>query len=152
MKLKQQEKAQPQEAQEIPLLAIFTGMKTTFKHLLRKKDTYDYPEIKRGVAERWRGRIALRLDRCIGCTMCEQACPNGSCTMTQFEHNPEANKRGIYPQVEVAKCIYCGFCEEVCPVECIHVTREYELARYTREALYNPSMLGKTEHEIKQET
>jgi NADH-quinone oxidoreductase chain I len=138
--------------QNIPLLAIFTGLKTTLKHFGRKPDTYEYPEQKRGVAERWRGRIALRLDRCIGCSQCAMACPNGSCTMTDFQHNPDANKRGLYPQVEVSKCIYCGFCEEVCPVECIHVTREYELARYDREALYSPAMLNKTEHEIKQES
>ncbi|MBW3581563.1 MAG: NADH-quinone oxidoreductase subunit I [Euryarchaeota archaeon] len=135
----------------IPLMGIFKGMATTLKHLGRPKDTYEYPEVKRGVAERWRGRIALRLDRCIGCSMCAQACPNGSCTMTDFEHNPDANKKGTYPQVEVAKCIYCGFCEEVCPVECIHVTREYELARYQRGALYSPVMLDKTENQIRAE-
>jgi len=33
------------------------------------------------------------------------------------------------------RCIFCGLCEEACPTEALHLTQEFELADFTREAL-----------------
>ena len=33
------------------------------------------------------------------------------------------------------RCIFCGMCVEACPKDAIYMTKEFELARNTRETL-----------------
>lgn len=145
----------PHRRRKPPLSALMTGLKTTLTVFFRRPVTYQYPEEKMPVAERYRGRIGLELDLCIGCTLCAQACPNGTCFMVDHKYEKtEAmakqfpNRRDIMPAVEVARCIYCSLCEEVCPTGAIHMTPEYELARERRDMVYTPDMLQMTEAEL----
>lgn len=145
----------PYRRQRLPLAAIATGLKTTLKVFFRKPVTYEYPEVRRPIAERYRGRIGLELDLCIGCTLCAQACPNGTCFMVDFKFEKSAamnakfpNKKDKMPAVDTARCIYCSLCEEVCPTGAIHMTPEYELARTRKDQVYLPQLLQKTEAEI----
>jgi NADH-quinone oxidoreductase subunit I len=145
----------PNERKRMPLAAIGTGLKTTLSVFFRKPVTYQYPEQKMPVAERYRGRIGLELDLCIGCTLCAQACPNGTCFMVdhKYEKTEELakkfpNRRDIMPAVEISRCIYCSLCEEVCPTGAIHMTPEYELAKERRTMVYSPDLLQMTEAEI----
>jgi NADH-quinone oxidoreductase subunit I len=145
----------PYRRQRMPLAAIATGLKTTLKVFFRKPVTYEYPEVRRPISERYRGRIGLELDLCIGCTLCAQACPNGTCFMVDFKIDKTAdmntkfpNKKDKYPAVDTARCIYCSLCEEVCPTGAIHMTPEYELSRTRKDQVYLPPLLQKTEAEI----
>lgn len=145
----------PYRRQRLPLAAIATGLKTTLKVFFRRPVTFEYPEVRRPIAERYRGRIGLELDLCIGCTLCAQACPNGTCFMVDFHHDKDAdlnakfpNKKDKYPAVDTARCIYCALCEEVCPTGAIHMTPEYELARPRKDQVYMPELLQKTEAEV----
>jgi NADH-quinone oxidoreductase subunit I len=145
----------PYRRTRLPLAAIGTGLKTTLKVFFRKPVTYEYPEVRRPIAERYRGRIGLELDLCIGCTLCAQACPNGTCFMVDQKFDKPAdmaqkfpNKKDKFPAVDVARCIYCSLCEEVCPTGAIHMTPEYELTRQRKDQVYLPILLQKTEAEI----
>lgn len=145
----------PHQRRRLPLTAIATGLKTTLSVFFRKPVTFQYPEEKMPVSQRYRGRIGLELDLCIGCTLCAQACPNGTCFMVDHKYEKtEAtakqfpNRRDIMPAVEVARCIYCSLCEEVCPTGAIHMTPEYELASERRDQVYSPDMLQMTEAEL----
>jgi NADH-quinone oxidoreductase chain I len=145
----------PHRRRHMPLAALRTGLKTSLQVFFRKPVTYQYPENKLPVSERYRGRIGLELDLCIGCTLCAQACPNGTCFMVdhKYEKTEEMakkfpNRRDIMPAVEIARCIYCSLCEEVCPTGAIHMTPEYELARERRDMVYTPDLLQMTEAEI----
>ena len=56
------------------------GFGVTFRHLFRKPVTQQYPEYKRPVYPRFRGRHRLHrhpngLEKCIGCSLCAAACP-----------------------------------------------------------------------------
>ena len=59
---------------------FFRGLATTFSMLFEKPVTIQYPEVKRPVRTRFRGRHELKrydngLEKCIGCALCAAACP-----------------------------------------------------------------------------
>lgn len=127
------------------ITAIAKGMATTLKVLFRKKVTYPYPFKKKVRAPRYRGRHELRtyengLEMCVGCELCQVACPAAAITVRAKENDPEqphspGERYGFMYQVDLLRCIFCGMCEEACPTECLHLTQQYELADFTRESL-----------------
>ena len=59
---------------------ILKGLGTTLKHLVQPPVTVEYPEVKRPVRNRFKGRHELKrydngLEKCIGCSLCAAACP-----------------------------------------------------------------------------
>jgi Ni,Fe-hydrogenase III small subunit/formate hydrogenlyase subunit 6/NADH:ubiquinone oxidoreductase subunit I len=67
--------------------------------------------------ERFRGRPAIRADRCPeGCRECEAACPTGAIAVS-----PRV-------QIDLGKCLFCTACETVCPDGAITYTGEHRLA------------------------
>lgn len=139
-----------------PLLGALRSMSVTLRSFFRKAVTVQYPEERVKLPERFRGRLALNLQTCIGCSMCAQVCPNGALQMVRREKNPNipsAQKRdfNLFPQVDIAMCTYCGWCEYICPVPeaAIFHTEQFELARYDREHfVYTPEMLAQSEEEL----
>ena len=103
--------------------------------------TIQYPEQKRPVAERFRGRHRLRRradgsPRCVACYCCQTACPTGAITIVAEEaENPDIEKRPRSFEINLLRCIFCGMCVEACPKDAIYMTRDYELAERTREQL-----------------
>ena len=132
---------------KVPLVPILQGMGVTLSHFFKKPVTIEYPEQKKAVAERFRGRIYLKLETCIGCTLCAQACPNGSCYMVDYDpgFDTPQNKRKKFPAVEISKCMYCSLCEEACPTDSIRMGKEYETAAYVRDFDYKPDRLSQNE-------
>ena len=134
-----------------PLTALLKGYKQTFKKLLFDDPvTVDYPEETVEISDNFRGRIVLDLEACIGCTLCSQACPNGTDCMSVIPGRKQANnKRGLWPRIDVVKCMYCGLCEEVCPTDAIFLTPEFRTARVDRaEHDYDSYTISKTEAEL----
>ncbi len=87
-------------------------------------------------AERYRGRIQLDMERCIGCGVCSFICPNRAITIVE-----EDGRR--YPQLDFGRCCFCGFCVEYCPRAALKHTEEYEISAYTKEELiYGPKRLA----------
>jgi NADH-quinone oxidoreductase subunit I len=127
----------------ILLLDIFTGMKTTFMHLFRPADTVEYPEKAREPSDRFRGMFRLDEERCIKCSLCAIECPINIIYIDWHnEKNPEGKAEKVLDRfdVDLKRCMFCGLCEEACPTNPKSIwlrTKTYELGTYERnDALY----------------
>jgi ferredoxin len=71
------------------------GFSVTLRHLFRRPVTQAYPEHKRSVYPRFRGRHRLHrhpngLEKCIGCSLCAAACPADCIRVVAAENEPDA--------------------------------------------------------------
>ena len=131
---------------------MLKGLATTLREFFAKPVTIQYPEEKRPVRKRFRGRHILRryengLERCIGCSLCAAACPADAIFVEAAENNdnerysPGERYARVY-EINMLRCIFCGFCEDACPTEAIVLRDQYELSYYDRNSsLYTKEML-----------
>jgi NADH-quinone oxidoreductase subunit I len=128
------------------------GFGVTFRQIFRKPITQQYPEFKRAVYPRFRGRHRLHrhengLEKCVGCSLCAAACP-ADCIRVVAEENTAENRVSageryarIY-EINMSRCIFCGYCELACPFDAITLGNEFEIAEYSRDDLiYTKDML-----------
>ena len=132
--------------------ALITGMWTTLKELVQKPVTYEYPEQKRPVRQRFKGRHSLHryengLEKCIGCSLCSAACPADAIFVESAEntdderYSPGERYARVY-EINMLRCIFCGYCEDACPTEAIVLGDNYEMSfSARRDAIYDKSML-----------
>lgn len=128
------------------LTDLLTGLATTFKYYFKKPVTYQYPEVRRPIAPRYRGRHRLVTNddgslRCVACGLCAAVCPSHCIFIEPGERSDGTRWPEVY-EIEVGRCVYCGFCAEVCPFDAIVLTREHELAVLDkRKLLYDKNAL-----------
>ena len=128
------------------------GFAVTFRQLFKKPITQQYPEYKRPVYPRFRGRHRLHrhengLEKCVGCSLCAAACPADCIRVVADENTPDnrvsAGERyaRIY-EINMSRCIFCGYCELACPFDAITLGNEFEISEYSRDDLiYTKDML-----------
>ena len=123
----------------------FKGFGVTLKQVFKKPITQQYPEFKRAVYPRFRGRHKLHLhenglEKCVGCSLCAAACPADCIRVVATDNDPEnptsAGERyaAVY-EINMSRCIFCGYCEMACPFDAITLGHDYELADYNRSDL-----------------
>jgi NADH-quinone oxidoreductase subunit I len=127
---------------------ILIGMKATFSvffHRIilrnRRAVTLQYPHEKRDLPGTYRGMIALLryddgTDKCVGCDLCEAACPSRVITVISAEVEGEPMKRFAKEYyMDMTRCLFCGLCVDACPVDALAMTKEYEWAVYNKRDL-----------------
>jgi NADH-quinone oxidoreductase subunit I len=112
---------------------LAAGFFTTLRHLFRRPITEQYPEYKRTLPARSRGKIILTRDpdgeeRCVACFLCSAVCPVSCISM---EGEERGNRRlASWFRINFARCIFCGLCEEACPTLAIQLTPDFETCEY----------------------
>ncbi len=131
---------------------MLEGLKTTFMSMFKRPVTVEYPEQKRPVRTRFKGRHVLKrydngLEKCIGCSLCSAACPadaifvEAAQNTDEERYSPGERYARVY-EINMLRCIYCGFCEDACPTEAIVLGDNYELSFVDRAAsLYTKDIL-----------
>jgi NADH-quinone oxidoreductase subunit I len=134
-------------AERTYLPQIAAGLKTTWRHLVKPKQTLEYPEQRPAIPAGYRGVPTLVKDpqgreKCVSCQLCEFVCPPKAIRITPgavaagstVEHVEKAPQEF---EIDMLRCIYCGMCQEVCPEEAIFLQNQYSMTGYTREEMVN---------------
>jgi NADH-quinone oxidoreductase subunit I len=131
---------------------MLNGLWTTLRSIFTKPVTIQYPEQKRPVRARFRGRHVLKryengLEKCIGCSLCAAACPADAIFVEAAENSDEkryspGERYASTYEINMLRCIFCGFCEDACPTEAILLGDNYELSFVDRaKSIYTKDML-----------
>jgi len=131
---------------------LLRGLGTTLRSATEKPVTIQYPEVKRPVSARFKGRHTLMrydngMEKCIGCSLCSAACPADAIFVEAAEntdderYSPGERYARVY-EINMLRCIFCGYCEDACPTEAIVLGDNYELSFTDRRAsIYDKDML-----------
>ncbi|MFO0649001.1 MAG: 4Fe-4S dicluster domain-containing protein [Polyangiales bacterium] len=127
------------------LLDTIKALKTTISNVLRPPVTYEFPDVIRPRAVRYRASFALPDDEhgevgCIACMACEKICPSQIIKIksTGKRESPVTGKKRQYSDeftLDLAACIQCELCVQVCNSDAIIMVREPEQPAYAREDL-----------------
>lgn len=132
--------------------AIAKGMMVTFRNILRRPVTVQYPEVILPKPQRFHGRHVLNryedgMEKCIGCELCAGVCPPRCIYVRGADNPPEApvspgERYGYVYEINFLRCIFCGLCVEACPTEAITMTNLFEFSFTNREdAIFGKDLL-----------
>jgi NADH-quinone oxidoreductase subunit I len=116
-------------------------MKVTFKHMFHKPMTFQYPREQRTLPDTHRGALALlryddHQERCVGCDLCEAACPSRCIKVISLEDPARPLQRYASEfYIDITKCVFCGYCVEACPVNALAMTKMYEFSTHDKRTL-----------------
>lgn len=127
------------------LWSLLIGMRTTLRIFFRKKVTEQYPENRATlkISDRFRGELIMPHDEnnqhnCVGCGLCQMACPNGTIKVTADTETTEDGKKRRYLvkyEYDLGSCMFCQLCVNACPHDAIRFSTHFENAVYDRATL-----------------
>lgn len=125
--------------------SLLTGLGVTWREYFTPKVTEQYPENRKTVlhvSSRHRGRLIMPQDedgnnKCIACTLCEKACPNGTITIKSemVEVDGKKKRKLVDYQYDLGECMFCQLCVNVCPQDAIKFVNEFENSTFSRDSL-----------------
>ncbi|MBF0490088.1 MAG: 4Fe-4S binding protein [Candidatus Omnitrophica bacterium] len=126
----------------IGFYSLLKGFKVTFKNLLKKPVTLNYPVVKQPMKERFRGMVDLYPDKCVICYQCIKICPTAALDLGHktLEDNKTKNITKFTFNAEL--CCFCGLCDEICPTEAIFLNQMYEVSYFDHKDLIKIDLMS----------
>jgi ech hydrogenase subunit F len=106
--------------------------RTIVGNLFSKPATRLYPFVKREPIVGSRGAVAIELEKCIMCGICQKRCPADAIVVNRAER--------VWA-IDRMRCIWCGACVDACPKDCLSLL-----------PTYTPPSTSKSIDSFKQET
>jgi NADH-quinone oxidoreductase chain I len=106
------------------LKTIEVLLETLFSKPMTVKFPYEAIEIPEG----YRGEHELDIDKCVGCGLCAEICPNRAVEMVELPQEHKEKYPKTYPRLDLGKCCFCGLCQDICPRKCLMLTKNVFLA------------------------
>ncbi len=122
-------------------ISLVRSLFVTLKNVFSKPVTVQYPTQKLQMAERYRGLVDLRIEKCIKCYLCVKICPTG-CLSLAHKETADKKKEFEYFKYNMELCCFCGLCDQICPTQAIYMNKIYEIAVYSRDKLRNIDLLN----------
>lgn len=121
------------------MISIVRSIWQVLLHMFARRATVQYPDRKRYLPARTRGRIILSRDpegeeRCVACYLCAVACPV-DCIALQATQDEHGRRYPEFFRINFSRCIFCGFCEDACPTYAIQLTPDVEMSECKRRSL-----------------
>ncbi len=92
------------------------------KQLARRPATVRYPATAARVPPRFRGRIAYRAERCVGCKLCVKDCPADAIRINKLG---DGRFEAVF---DLDRCVFCAQCVESCNKDALEASPDFELA------------------------
>lgn len=116
------------------------------RHMFQRSVTIQYPTERDVLPETARSKLYVDIDDCIGCKLCERACPVNCIEIETVQATSDVdlgktstgNPKRFWVtrfNIDMSKCMYCDLCVPPCPTDCIYMVPEYEYSEYDRENL-----------------
>ena len=110
----------------------FPFAREAISKLFSKSSCNMSPAVPSEAAQNYRGRIAYRADKCIGCGMCERVCAGNAISRT-VEKTEEGDK--ITLTFNLGSCTFCATCAYFCSRKAIELTGDYHMIATKEEDL-----------------
>jgi len=90
--------------------------KNAMRRLFCAPVTERYPFVPKEYPKGARGKVAIEIEKCIFCGICQRKCPTAAIVVTK--------EKRIW-EIDRLRCVSCNACVEVCPKKCLALDTGY---------------------------
>ena len=107
---------------------MFKFLKILIRNIFQGPATEAFPLAPAPTPDRFRGRVSINPDLCVGCGICKHVCTGGAINIS-----PSDDKTGYHNTVWYKSCCLCGSCRYYCPTNAISIVNNWHNSHFQEE-------------------